>query len=191
LTSRKMRVTVGGCFSTWADITSGVPQWSVLGPLLFLLYVNELPDWIMSSMRMFADDTKIWATIGKVDDSAILQSDLDSLSSWSNKWLLSLNPDKCCVMHMGHGLPTRYYISDGQQRKELKVIEKEKDLSVYSTNDLKPSKQCAVAAAKASSILSLIARHFKQLSVSNFRILYKTYSSAPGILCAGLESIPG
>ena len=60
LTSRIMRVGIRGCFSEWILILSGIPQGSVLGPLLFLLFVNDLPDWILTSIRMFADDTKIW-----------------------------------------------------------------------------------------------------------------------------------
>jgi len=70
----------------------------VLGPLLFLLFVNDLPDWIKTNIRMFADDTKIWTRISGVNDSEALQQDLDSLSRWSEEWLLRFNPNKCKVM---------------------------------------------------------------------------------------------
>jgi len=73
----------------------------VLGPLLFLIYVSDLPDWIKNDMRMFADDSKIWSRIG-LTDCVRLQADLDQLRAWSDKWLLSFNPDKCKVMHVGH-----------------------------------------------------------------------------------------
>ena len=70
-------------------VLSGVPQGSVLGPLLFLLFVNDLPDWIRNSMRMFADDTKIWCVVKQVEDNLLLQKDLDSMAEWSEEWLLT------------------------------------------------------------------------------------------------------
>jgi len=77
---------------------------------------------------------------------------------------------------MGHNnLDTKYNINDGQQRKELLSIEEEKDLGVYTTSDLRPSRQCMAAAARASSVLGWIARNFKQLSINNFRLLYRAY----------------
>ena len=68
------------------EVLSGVPQGSVLGPLLFLLYVNELPECIKCDMKMFADDTKLWCKITTDEDSCILQDDLDKLKTWSNTW---------------------------------------------------------------------------------------------------------
>ena len=73
LRDRKMRVRVDGSFSNWAEVLSGVPQGSVSGPLLFLLFVNDLPSVIKSHIRMFADDTKIWHTIKDETDSIRLQ----------------------------------------------------------------------------------------------------------------------
>jgi len=78
---------VNGKLSSWvAVLLSGVPQESVLGPLLFLLLVNELPAWIINSMKMFADDTKIWSKITTKEDSSSLQQDLNKLISWSQTW---------------------------------------------------------------------------------------------------------
>jgi len=82
-------------------VVSGVPQGSVIGPLLFLVYVNDLPEWIVNSIRMFADDTKIWTVITTDQDIISLQSDLNKLADWSDKWLLRFNIDKCKVMHLG------------------------------------------------------------------------------------------
>jgi len=101
-----MKVQVNGSSSSWVHVLSGVPQGSVLGPLLFLLYVNDLPDWIRSSIKMFADDTKLWSTISARNDNQKLQDDLRTLNDWSNKWLLKFNPDKCKVMHVGQNHPT-------------------------------------------------------------------------------------
>ena len=74
-----MRVVVNGRYSSWTQVTSGVPQGSVIGPLLFLIYVNDLPGWIQSEMRMFADDTKVWKKITKVQDCIDLPEDLTRL----------------------------------------------------------------------------------------------------------------
>jgi len=80
-----MRVGVMGSFSVWVEVLSGVPQGSVLGPLLFLIFVNDLPSWIVNSIKMFAYDTKIWRVISKVEDSDDLQQDLNRLARWSDK----------------------------------------------------------------------------------------------------------
>ena len=72
----------------------------MLGPLLFLIFVQDLPDWIKNSMMMFADDTKIWTAIANADDAESLQQDLNRLGEWSEKWLLKFNPTKCKVMHI-------------------------------------------------------------------------------------------
>jgi len=74
----------------------------VIDPLLFLIYVNDLPDWIKSEMRMFVDDTKVWKKITGIKDCTDLQEDLTNLQNWSDKWLLQFNAEKCKVMHVGH-----------------------------------------------------------------------------------------
>ena len=74
------------------------------------MFINDLPDWVINSMRMFADDTKIWAEIRTAEDSVSLQIGLDKLVEWSNLWLLRFNPSKCKVMHIGHKFDTSYKI---------------------------------------------------------------------------------
>ena len=100
LRSRTTRVGVRGSFSVWFEVLSGVPRGSVYAP--FMLFVNELPSWIVNSIRMFADDMKLWANIRTEEESLILQMDLDNLFAWTNDWLLRFNPQKCKVMHIGH-----------------------------------------------------------------------------------------
>jgi len=98
---------------------SGVPQGSVLGPILFLLYDNDLPNWITCSMRMFADDTKIWNIIKSDSDCSDPQMDIDVLVHWSNKWLLHFNTDECKVISLGHSVHHDYCITDHSGRLEL------------------------------------------------------------------------
>ena len=175
LTARTMRVSIRNAYSTWIEVTSGVPQGSVLGPLLFLLFVNDLPQWITSSLKMFADDTKLWHNIGKESDSQRLQNDLDSLIKWSTEWQLKFNPSKCKVMHIGHSMDTKYFISDENNRRELESVVEEKDLGVYFTCNLKPSTQCIKSAATARKVIGLVRRHFRRMDREDFLLIYKTY----------------
>ena len=87
-----------GCLSDWIDITSGVPQGSVLGPVLFIAYVNDLPDSVLSSLFMFADDTKLYRAITSEFDCDILQHDLDNIADWGRTWLTNFNQHKCNLL---------------------------------------------------------------------------------------------
>jgi len=94
--NRLMRVVVNGQYSLPCQkfLLECHMQGSVLPYILFLLFVNDLPDWVKTNIRMFADDTKIWTKISYINDAAALQKDLDSLSTWSTEWQLKFNPDK-------------------------------------------------------------------------------------------------
>jgi len=175
LTARKSRVGVRGSFSLWLDVLSGVPQGSVLGPLLFLIFVQDLPERVKCSIRMFADDTKLWKEIRHFQDSRELQEDLDSLSNWSEDWQLLFNAEKCKVMHVGHKFQTEYHMGEAGNRKKLQETEKERDLGIIVMHDLKPAEQCKAAVAKAMSVIGMIGRHFKRLSKEDFMLLYKSY----------------
>jgi hypothetical protein len=100
---------------------------------------------------------------------------LNSLSKWSDKWLLGLNPAKRHVMHVEHDHQTKYHIAEGDQLMELSTVVKKKDIGVFTTSDLHSSRQCYAAASKASSVLGLIKRNFKKLDKSSFLLLYKAY----------------
>ena len=88
------QVNVNGTNSEWANITSGIPEGSVLGPILFVLYINYLPENIVYNVYMFADDTKVFKTITSPNDKHTPHNYLDYLTSWSSKWLLRFHPDK-------------------------------------------------------------------------------------------------
>ena len=98
LFERRQRVCVNGFFSEWTDVVSGIPQGSVLGALLFVIYINDMPEEIESSIYLFADDTKFFRTLHTPDDHEVLQRDLDKLHNWSNDWRLRFHPDKCEVL---------------------------------------------------------------------------------------------
>ena len=98
LTDRKQEVSVNGMDSTTHNVTSGIPQGSVLGPILFVIYINDMPDCVAATAYLFADDIKLYKEIRLPEDSNSLQRDLDSLQEWSNTWLLKFHPNKCKVM---------------------------------------------------------------------------------------------
>ena len=100
LSSRSQVVVLDGTSSDNVPVTSGVPQGSVLGPALFLLYINDLPDTIDSQVRLFADDTVLYRTIKSVTDHHRLQTDLDKLTEWAMAWDMQLHPAMCLVMNI-------------------------------------------------------------------------------------------
>jgi len=116
LLDRAMRVQVNGSFSDWFRVLSGVPQGSVSGPLLFIIYVQDLPLWVANSIMMFADDTKLWTRISKLEDSESLQQDLWKLAEWSKKWLLAFN------INIYYFLTAKGWIKSTCTRKHIKEI---------------------------------------------------------------------
>jgi uncharacterized protein (DUF4415 family) len=164
LKDRKQRVAIGENVSSWQEVVSGVPQGSVLGPSLFLCYVNDLPKTVKGSVKMFADDTKVSTPIRSEDDQKKLQRDLEQLEKWTDDWQLKFNTAKCKVMHLGYSNPKyTYEMGTGDQRHTLKETTCEKDLGVHVDVSLHISKHCQKTAAKANRILGLVNRSFKHL----------------------------
>ena len=100
ISNRRQKVAVNGIESNWHDVTSGIPQGTVLGPLLFVLYINDLPDLTQSDTFLFADDNKIFRPIINTNDQDILQQDIATIEKCSHDWMLTLHPDKCTHMEI-------------------------------------------------------------------------------------------
>ena len=100
LHNRLQRVVLNGVSSQWARVKCGVPQGSVLGPLLFTLYINNLHDNITCGIKLFTDDTKIYSAIKDNSDTLFLQKNLLMVNEWSHKWLLKFNMDKCKLLQL-------------------------------------------------------------------------------------------
>jgi len=98
LNCRTQRVVVEGESSEELEVTSGVPQGSVLGPCLFLYYINDIAEGLSSTVRLFADDTMIYMAIRNDSESEALQKDLDLLCEWEAKWMMEFHPDKCEIL---------------------------------------------------------------------------------------------
>jgi hypothetical protein len=90
---RTQHVQINNSVSSWHDVTSGIPQGSVIGPLLFVIFINDLSDTVVSTVYLFTADTKISRLIQTNEDKNTLQSDLDKLTEWSDKWLLRFHPN--------------------------------------------------------------------------------------------------
>ena len=169
LSGRKQRVVMGEVVSDWMDVLSGVPQGSVLGPLLFIIFINDLPEAVKGLCKLFADDTKLISTIRSPSDLTILQSDVDNLVEWADNWLMEFNDDKCKYMVFNN----KQLVIDLKMKGEpLSSTEKERDLGIYISSDLKWGYQVSLAANRASSVLGQLKKCFKKWSVSIFRQLY-------------------
>ena len=135
LYNRKQRVIVEGSESSEADVLSGVPQGTVIGPLLFLLYINDLPERVKCGIRLFADDCIIYRPISSARDSANLQADLNALRQWTCDWQMTFNPDKCVVMHITRRKNKRKTIYN-LNSVNLAEVKNTKYLGVSISNDL-------------------------------------------------------
>ena len=171
LSNRKQRVVLGDFISEWKQVTSGVPQGSVLGPLLFVVYINDLMTNVLNVLKLFADDTKIMSKI--VDDSSCnaLQDDLNKLANWSNEWSIKFNEDKCKVMHIGKSNPHFDYKMNDHILQKTEI---ERDLGVLISNDLEWDQQVISATSKANRKLGLIKHAFKYLDTNTLKLLYKS-----------------
>ena len=108
LTGRTQCVNVDGVRSMWKKVLSGIPQGSVLGPILFVIFINDLPeDVLFNFCKMFADDCKLYGAVNQVN---LMQSDLTHMEEWSEKWQLPFNASKCKVMHLGTNNERRNYV---------------------------------------------------------------------------------
>ena len=171
LIGRKQRVTVNGVSSKWSQVSSGVPQGSVLEPLLFLVFINDLPEAVNSNKEIFADDTKLYREVQCKPDAEELQNDLDKLLIWSQNWQLPFNGKKCKVMHIGNGNTSEDYYMNGEI---LTTIDKEKDLGVVIDTKLRFHQHTAQVVAKGFRLLGLMKRSFANLNKKTIPLLFKS-----------------
>jgi len=146
---------------------------------MFVMFINDLPENVKTNVRMFADDTKLYARTDIEGGAQDLQADLDSLQEWSDKWLLKFHPGKCSVLKLGRQKSTSdYYMrekaGDTHEAKKLAESEVEKDLGVLVDAKLSFREQVAQSTAKANRTVGIIRRSFDHLSEKTFVQLYKS-----------------
>jgi len=171
LKGRQQRVCIDGNLSAWSCVTSGVPQGSVIGPILFLIYINDLDLGVENDILKFADDTKLYGVVTDVIGAISLQKDLNLLTKWTDTWQMKFNIDKCKVMHFGHKNTAYSYQMNGHV---LQKVDSENDLGVIISSDLKVSEQCAKSYANASRALGLIRRNIRYKQTDVMLKLFKS-----------------
>ena len=169
LTDRTFRVKVENSLSKPVKVLSGVPQGSVLGPLLFIAYTADLKISIESPFAMYADDIKLYNNSCK---NIILKKDLLAIYNWSKDWLLPLNCEKCYVLHIGKKNPKCKYYLGGN---ELTKTECCRDLGIFINQELTWSDHIAHTVKKANSVLFLLGKAFSRIHPVAFSKLYKTF----------------
>ena len=171
-TGRKQQVVLDGCMSDKLPVKSGVPQGSILGPLLFLLYINDLEINVNNSkLALFADDTKLYREINDINDSLLLQHDLDRVADWSRSWGLTFNESKCthmsisrksctlnCSYHLNHITISKVYVS--------------KDLGILIDNHLKFDQHIQQSVLKANRVLWMLKRSIVDTNCEIKKLFY-------------------
>ena len=186
LKEQKQRVVIDGFSSTYLDVTSGVPQGSIIGHLLFLIYANDLPESVNYSLvPMFADDSKCFRSIHNSQDSNLLQSDINSLCNWSSTWDLKFNYKKCSIIRFSRKRSIQQ--SEYHLNNELIPFKStQRDLGIQVSSDLKWSQHIRNVVAKANRMLGFLRRNCVRLTdVNSRRTLYISLVRAQ--LCYGSE----
>ena len=157
---RNQRVVIDGETSSPAEVTSGVPQGTVLGPTLFLIYINDIAENINSNIRRFADDCVVYQQIDSPQDHAILQEDLNNLFDRSNTWQMKFNVDKCVVMNIGN-LKIKSKHEYKMNNQILDTVKHHPYLGVELTDNMKYNNHINTITSKASRVLGFVTRNLK------------------------------
>ena len=173
LTGRRQRVRVNILHGK--NVISGVPQGSVLGPMLFTLYVWDVPQVVKCIVSMFADDTKLYTVLTDRNSNLKLNNDRASMQTWSSRMQMAFNIEKCKVLHLGSNNPIHQYTIPMSREKvhTLEVTIDEKDLGVTIDNQLKLSMHVQTQVANDNRILVCLRHTFKYLTSTMFLQLYK------------------
>ena len=147
----------------------------MLGPLLLIIYINDVLDDIESIGFLFADDTKLLREITKKIDALSLHYDIMKLEKWSNDWLLKFNPKKCHVLTLGKFENTMYTHRYKVYEKEIEHVDVEKDLGVFMDSELSFHDHITKKVNKANSLVGIIRRCFSFIDIDTFKKLYSSF----------------
>ena len=158
LSDRKQAVVVNGTRSPFDDVVSGVPQGSVLGPILFLVHINDIINAASSNIRLFADDCVCYRVIENVNDCSLLQKDIHNLGLWAKTWGMRFQPSKCNIITFArkkNPVNFDYVLND----VKLVKVDSIKYLGVTISNDLNWDKHIQSICNKGNKILGILYRN--------------------------------
>ena len=175
LANRSQTVVLEGEKSSQVSFTSGIPQGSVLGPILFLVFLNDLPDHIRSKVRLFADDTAVYLAIPNLEQAKlnVLQGDLDRLGEWSFKWDMEFNPSKCTVIHVTRSktaIPSQYTLYG----ETLESVSSSKYLGVTIYDCLTWNYHIQNMVTSANETMGFLRRNIRTKDPGIREVAYKT-----------------
>jgi hypothetical protein len=151
-------------------VTIGIPQGSVIGPILVTIYINDLPDVVHNIAKLFANDTKVYTVVNKEEEQHSLQNDINNLVHWSDKWLLKFNKSKYKHVHLGHATNKKHKIGEN----EINQVTGEKDLGILIDDKLKFQQHINQQKNKASQRLGMSKRNFSYMDKEMFLKLFKS-----------------
>ena len=158
LRDRTQRIVVGGTLSEQGIVGSGVPQGLVLGPLFFLIYINDLERGIESTLVKFADDTKLGSLVNSLEATKVFQEHINRIHKWVETWQIKFNITKRKVLHVGNKNIRQDYFMGGTKLESAQV---EKDLGVIVDQSLSGSSQCVVAVKKGQQEAWIHSQEYK------------------------------
>ena len=176
LKDRRQRVVLPGATSSWAYIKAGVPQGSILGPLLFLIYINDIVENINSSIRLFADDTSLYIIVNDPLDAAItLNIDLSRVNAWATKWLVSFNPAKSESVTFSRKVNQPYHPPIYMNYQLINEVDTHKHLGLYLSNDCKWHEHINSIKTKAWQRVNVMRRLKFILDRKSLQIIYFSF----------------
>ena len=175
LSERFQKVVLDGQASDPVPVLSGVPQGSVLGPVLFSIFKNDLPDNIRSSVRLFADDCVLYRNIKTLTDCQILQDDLNSLGQWETDWQMKFNVAKCHSMRVTRHLPSNQkHFNYSLVQQTLEQVESAKYLGITITDNLEWGQHVSEISSKATKTLGFLRRNLALAPQHTKEVAYQT-----------------
>ncbi|KAL8592877.1 hypothetical protein ACOMHN_050704 [Nucella lapillus] len=175
LSVRIQQVVLKGEHSSPSPVLSGVPQGTVLGPLLFLTYINDLPDVVKdSNTRLFADDALLYRNVCSAKEQSLLQADLDRLAEWENTWQMSFNAGKCNTLHVSPGRDLSFRSAYTLHEQTLVAVSSAKYLGVSMAKDLSWTKHVEMVAANGNRTVGFLRRNLKDCTTEVRKATYTT-----------------